>query len=1190
MELVKSIDKGLESTKDEVIQIAQNAGGSFLEEFDPNQIPKTKPQGREQEENKEVLFDKMSRYYGYTRDFLENTLTMNQGMDSGRITPTGLILPMAYSNLKTGYDNAANARDVHLNEITGNRFKRNVNTIDPYTQGTFGMNVAFGFADTQKEYTRNIKNHLTQHPDGRERDLEVIKDDREDKPWYLPTYYVSVEKDDGTMTEYSNPMQDISDFAARAAGQTAFDVGFSITEAGYATAMAVGSATATSFIPYVGPVLAPIVGTATFLTSAYTAGVGYERTREKFVKSYFNLNDEEATSFMDFVQEIGKLTLKNPALQALPITADAVSGTVSQLLGREEPYKPFDYNYKPVAETVNERISGLISTGGLALGRAFEKIGNMRSALSVYTGKQIDEMGDLKSGVNVKGGFGLPIFKQIALYAQPALAQTRPGGKFGYLGVPLNDFVLTTFTPSRIIGRLGALAQQTSLVIPDQLKKQAGDLIKFFRSYKQNRVNGTVDYEDFQKPYEQLRDFYIRVSKGMEGSYSELAADIGAMDNLFGKLRFFDAKIKYDDAFQAIGNAPYDLTDIREHIFKKVGKNVIPVPADKKKLTKRKAVKDTDYKEEGAYAKEGFHLKRMYDELLELGIGTGKSKRLTEQQIKVAVEKFTKDNAEFLPEEFIAGNVRTPAELLHSYAMALSNMKSMYFVTGQNKLANEARELRDILMNKIVNPLGKKPDELKKIQPLLTEANKFWSETEKIRGKSDWGASWQDKLRLSLKDGTNPGVLLNDLLGTGTKPMKKGESVIEFSNFKEMTKYFQEKLAKFDIEDDMFDEVGYYSDTYQKLRFQFASHLYKTLAYNIKIKRTDPGDPTFIKKFFDSFDKDQKLLLGIDEKTEKYFIDTAEDFEFMFDKDLMDKLKAARGNQKTLTLMHEIFGAGPGLLDENFKRLTFGDKAEDFFSTLKNQAAEGSSNIEANNLINWTEMPGVTQALQNRTKLRSAIFEYLLDPTSKSGVTSGQIGNNATRDAAEDYINIEAFEPLLKQIKGSKTLSGPNGKGGADSVFTEEDMELFEIIRHVGHALHGAGKADAGTALAGAQIISELFTIDGKKLLNGISRLIAQDRVSKLLTDQRVIQLLAGSREKKNQKSYIRGVLFGKGMLADLVTKILKDNTEEEAQTEDADDSERIEELFEQPGSGFSSLFDQTNQLMANSRNFRYSQ
>jgi hypothetical protein len=109
----------------------------------------------------------------------------------------------------------------------------------------------------------------------------------------------------------------------------------------------------------------------------------------------------------------------------------------------------------------------------------------------------------------------------------------------------------------------------------------------------------------------------------------------------------------------------------------------------------------------------GFHLKRMYDELLELGIGTGESKRLSPKQIKVAVEKFAKDNADFLPDEFIAGNVRTPAELLHSYAMALSNMKSMYVVNGENALAFETKELRDIIMDKIVNPLGKTQDELK---------------------------------------------------------------------------------------------------------------------------------------------------------------------------------------------------------------------------------------------------------------------------------------------------------------------------------------------------------------------------------------------------------------------------------------------------------------------------------------------
>ena len=145
---------------------------------------------------------------------------------------------------------------------------------------------------------------------------------------------------------------------------------------------------------------------------------------------------------------------------------------------------------------------------GFGLGDQFTAISqldkiphNAAHQFLIAIGKQIDELGNLKFGVNVQGGLGMPIYKQIALYGQNALQATRPGGKFGYLGVPMNDFVLTTYTPSRIIGRLGSLAQQTSLIIPDALKKAGNDLTTFFRNYKQNRVNGTVTYEDFQKTF-----------------------------------------------------------------------------------------------------------------------------------------------------------------------------------------------------------------------------------------------------------------------------------------------------------------------------------------------------------------------------------------------------------------------------------------------------------------------------------------------------------------------------------------------------------------------------------------------------------------------------------------------------------------------------------------------------------------
>ena len=138
--------------------------GSFLQEFDPEPIESADNVNNEQEENKEVFFDKMSRYYGYTKEFLEDTLTMDIGAGT-MPTPMGVVPYMAYSNLKTGFKNAQDKRDEHIKELTGNKFDRDVNTLDGFTKGDFGMNVAFGFADNKKEYEAAIRNHLTEHPD-----------------------------------------------------------------------------------------------------------------------------------------------------------------------------------------------------------------------------------------------------------------------------------------------------------------------------------------------------------------------------------------------------------------------------------------------------------------------------------------------------------------------------------------------------------------------------------------------------------------------------------------------------------------------------------------------------------------------------------------------------------------------------------------------------------------------------------------------------------------------------------------------------------------------------------------------------------------------------------------------------------------------------------------------------------------
>ena len=48
--------------------------GSFLQEFNPETIQSVDNVNNEQEENKEALFDKMSRYYGYTKEFYDNEI------------------------------------------------------------------------------------------------------------------------------------------------------------------------------------------------------------------------------------------------------------------------------------------------------------------------------------------------------------------------------------------------------------------------------------------------------------------------------------------------------------------------------------------------------------------------------------------------------------------------------------------------------------------------------------------------------------------------------------------------------------------------------------------------------------------------------------------------------------------------------------------------------------------------------------------------------------------------------------------------------------------------------------------------------------------------------------------------------------------------------------------------------------
>ena len=146
-----------------------------------------------------------SMYKGGKQAFQDTKEIFGEKLDSGVGIGLTSILNLPGDLTLKAFDREQKERTNHLKQITNNRFTPNVNTIEDYVDSSFNLQLGLGFADNREEYITAIKNQLSQKPDGTDRIVDVLEDEREDKPWYMPRYYISVEKDDGSMTNYSNP-------------------------------------------------------------------------------------------------------------------------------------------------------------------------------------------------------------------------------------------------------------------------------------------------------------------------------------------------------------------------------------------------------------------------------------------------------------------------------------------------------------------------------------------------------------------------------------------------------------------------------------------------------------------------------------------------------------------------------------------------------------------------------------------------------------------------------------------------------------------------------------------------------------------------------------------------------------------------------------------------------------------------
>ena len=402
------------------------------------------------------------------------------------------------------------------------------------------------------------------------------------------------------------------------------------------------------------------------------------------------------------------------------------------------------------------------------------------------------------------------------------------GGKFGFLNVPFSEFMLSAYTPNKLIERLSSLAQQTSTIIPDRIKLQNKQLADIMRAYGRGE---DVTYNDFREPFEKLFSEFKGMADTRRGDFDTIARSIGGLDELFSALRYVDAKLKYKEVFDRLGEVRYDLNPLKNKLGKIYDEKVIAPNVDAKGKTTFTVVE--------GQASENYHLKRIIAELRNLGDPDGK---LDIFQSRKAKDAFIQENKDFLPKNFTADNIDTPAEILHTYAIVLG--KLAYGRFAKKELAGERRiamDLRNTLLDTIVNPQSLiRPNktfktveefdaEIAKIKPLMDSANKFYKDTLKIRGITDNQISAMDRLRNALEINEDPGEILNEMIGAYGVAMKRGK-ITTLQRVKEMGEYVEkegprlvEEAKNFNIKTDMFKPDG------TGVTKAFARHAYKGL-------------------------------------------------------------------------------------------------------------------------------------------------------------------------------------------------------------------------------------------------------------------------------------------------------------------------------------------------------------------------
>ena len=861
-----------------------------------------------------------------------------------------------------------------------------------------------------------------------EGNYKVIED--KDASFFQDKYYVSLKKEDGSFTPFTSPTQNTLDYVQKYFPMLGYEVLGDSAAVGTSILTTTALTSLAALVPVAGAVAAPVVALAGLGYMLYTTNKGVERGRQ-FIQDQLGLRGEDAEEFGSLVENIKKVVTDPKAGQAF-----------KQLIGKKANITD---------EEFKQELRGIFGT---AITFPLALIDKLKGSLSrVREGISVDDTNIYKSAIDAED-----------FADKKGLVPT----------------ILPQRTMDKKISRLASLAEQTSVIIPKVLRSQMQSAVNYLKEQRKNIGGG--NFGQFRAAMSSMGTMLRNIKEGKTVvDFEGLGVKLNELEELFFDLRMTESRGMYKSIFDKIGGSTYNLEKIRGLIASREVKTTVPV-------SKQKPGSPIEAGSTPVVTGEP-KVDSIVADLMELGAVSGNTRVLTAKGVEKAVTRLKSNHPEYA--KYLDNNdiqIKTPAQLLHGYAVLLGQMSKGVFgrdvgTAANPQLASFTQGLRTALLDEIANPIiPKGKSAITGLKEEIADANAFYGKTfEAIETEA------QLQARIAAKTGQE-GTTLTETIGIAPGASKRGAPVQKtLSNIAFQEDYILKNFKGKNV------PIG----PMTRIKEAFADVISNKLKGASDVSPVKTDSAADIKRYIESYSPREIKSLGIDKAS------------VFKDLDMIAKLEStdmattlALGSRIKNTELKSVFDK---IVETKDLDLT---KTFDTMMDVIGKLPKGQQKTEIANL-------------------RAGLLDFVF--SKQSGVFKEVTEKQSAYSQIGDTVIIPS--------KLDEIITKLDSAGGFTKILTAEDKKLLNGMKNYVGVIQNAG-TDAGSALAGAQIIGNMFTLDPGKFISGMARLSAQGRIAKLFANKAFSDAMTGIGKPQPQSKKLLRYFTGAGAVGNIITQI----------------------------------------------------